>query len=128
MSHKKQGGRDWDWGSGPGGGLGTKLGQIAGPQEGMGYDISAAPGPGIETGGVNIGPFGSYKESPTIMPTVSCVKIGENMGTDGALETPMSTSPAMVMGSGGASDGTGPSGTGGISSPFTSPFGEKVGK
>lgn len=127
MSHKMQGGRDWDWGSGPGGGLGTKLGQIAGPQEGMGYDISAAPKGGAEVGGLNIGPFGSYKESPTILPTVTGVTIGENMGTDGALETPMSTSTAMLMGSG-ASDGTGPSGTGGISSPFTSPFGEKVGK
>ena len=127
MSHKMQGGRDWDWGSGPGGGLGTKLGSIAGPQEGMGYDISAAPKGGAEVGGLNIGPFGSYKESPTILPTVTGVTIGENMGTDGALETPMSTSTAMLMGSG-ASDGTGPSGTGGISSPFTSPFGEKVGK
>lgn len=126
MSHKMNGGRDWDWGSGPGGGLGTKQGQIAGPNEGMGYDIKAAPGPGIETGGCGIGPFGTYKESPTIMPTVSAVSVGENMGTDGGLETPMSTSPAMLMGSGGSS-GSG-SQSGGIASPLQTPFGDRVGK
>lgn len=130
MSHKMSGGRDYDWGSGPGGGLGEKQGPISGPQEASGYQITPAPSGGAEAGGCGVGPFGGYKESPTILPTVTGVSVGESQGGagGGAIETPMDTTTAMLMGSGGGSDSTGAMGGGSISSPFVSPWGDSVGK
>jgi hypothetical protein len=127
-------GRDYAYGAGPGGGLGNKIGQIGSPQENPPYSIEPGGGASQKRGEPN-GPFGQYMQSNSVMPIVTRDSMGGspqqgfgNVGSGGKIDTPMDTSTAMpgVTGNGG---GTGPTSGGGakISSPFSSPWGDKVG-
>lgn len=122
--HKKN---DYDFGSGVGGGTGTMHGKIASPQDPCGYELSANTTKS-ELGGEPVAPFGSYKESPNLMMGVSRDSMTANITVQGGISTPMDTSKAAMPGITG-SDGTGATsgGEAKISSPFVSPFGDKVG-
>lgn len=131
MPHMKNG-RDYDYGSGPGGGLGTMHGQIGSPQDPCPYDITAAGGKG-QKGGEPDGPFGQYMQSPSPLPITTRDSLAGapqqgfgNVGSGGGIDTPMDTSTFMP-GVSGKSSGTGPSGGAKISSPFNSPWGDSVG-
>lgn len=113
--HKQ--GWDWDYGAGPGGGLGTKHGPIASPAEGTKWSVSPNSGGGAK-GGEPQGPFGQHKQTSSILPIIGRDSLGENLGASGEIVTPMSTSGAAMPGVSG-SDGTGPTGEGKISSPWS---------
>lgn len=118
-------GMDYAYGAGPGGGLGTKHGGIASPQGPCGYDITPNGG-GSQKGGEPMGPFGSHKESPNEMMGVARDSMTGNPSSQGGFVTPMDTSNSAMPGITGQSSGTGPN-NGGISSPWSGPFGDKVG-
>lgn len=113
--HKK--GWDWDFGAGPGGGLGTMHGSIASPAEACGYEVSPGSGGGAK-GGEPQGPFGKHRQTESILPIIGRDSLGGNLGTGGDIATPMSTSGAAMPGLSG-SDGTGQTGEGKISSPWS---------
>lgn len=133
MSHIKNG-RDYDYGSGPGGGLGNMHGKIGSPLDPCGYDITPNAG-GSGKGGEPNGPFGQYTQSssPMTITTRDTTSASPqqgfgNLGSGGKIVTPMDTSTAMP-GVSGQSSGSGPTSGGGakISSPFSSPWGDSVG-
>src|SRR5262245_41185029 len=126
-------GRDYAYGAGPGGGLGTKHGPIGSPQEPCGYDITPGGGPS-QKGGEPNGPFGQHMQSQSVLPIVGRDGLQGgpqegfgNLGSGGGISTPMDTSTAMP-GVSGQSSGSGPTSGGGakISSPFSSPWGDSV--
>lgn len=123
MSHNING-RDWDWGSGPGGGLGTKHGPLGSPAEDCGYSADPNGGASLK-GGDPTGKWAQFKETPNQLMGVSRDGLASSPTAAGAIETPMNTSTAMPMGSG-KSDGTGPQNGANISSPWTGPFGNTV--
>src|SRR5262245_52760335 len=128
-------GRDYAYGAGPGGGLGTKHGPIGSPQEPCGYDITPDGGPS-QKGGEPNGPFGQYMQSQSDLPIATRDGLsgkpqegfGNLGGAQGRVLTPMDTSTAMPQVSG-ESSGSGPTSGGGakISSPWAGPFGDSVG-
>lgn len=108
-------------------GYGNKHGQIASPQGPCGYDIQ--PGGGrSQKGGEPDGPFGSHKQSSSVMPIVTRDSLGADPASRGGITTPMDTAPTLT-GVSGKSDGTGPVSGGGakISTPLGSPWGDSVG-
>lgn len=123
MAHKP--GWDWDFGAGPGGGLGTMHGSIASPAESCGYDAQPNGGGGLK-GREPQGPFSQHPETNSLMNTVFRDQLAANASAAGGIETPMSTSGAALPGVRG-SDGTGGAGGGKISSPFSSPWGDSAG-
>lgn len=124
-------GREYAYGSGPGGGLGNMHGKIGSPLDPVNNEIQPNGG-NSQKGGESNGPFGAYKETPNLMMGVSRDSLGGapqqgfgNLGSGGGISTPMDTSTFMpgVRGS----DGSGPAGSGKIASPLGSPWGETVG-
>lgn len=116
-------------------GFGPMHGKIATPQGPCKYSIE--PGGGAsQKGGEPNGPFGQYMQSPSDLPIATRDSLsgapqqgfGNLGGSQGKIQTPMDTSTAMP-GVSGQSSGSGPVSGGGakISSPFSSPFGDKVG-
>src|SRR5690348_2756674 len=103
---------DYDYGAGPGGGLGNKHGPIGSPLDPCGYEIQ--PGGGAsQKGGETNGPFSQYKQSSSPLPIVGRDSMSGapqqgfgNLGSGGGIVTPMDTAPTLpgVRGS----DGTGP--------------------
>lgn len=135
MPHDMKNGRDYDYGSGPGGGMGTMHGQIASPLDPCGYDISPSGGGGVK-GGEPSGPFGQYQQSSSVLPiTVRDSLPGAPQegfanlgGAQGRFMTPMDNSKSAMPGVRG-SDGTGAisGGEAKISSPWVGPWGDSVG-
>lgn len=120
-------GRDYAYGAGPGGGLGTKIGPFGSPQETPPYSIE--PGGGkSQKGGEPNGPFGAHKQSNSPLPIVGRDGMGANPTIQGGISTPMDNAGSAMPGVEGSS-GTGPTSGGGakISSPFVSPWGDMVG-
>lgn len=125
-------GKDYAYGAGPGGGMGHKHGQIGSPLEPCKYSISASDGGG-QKGGEPNGPFGGYTQSSSPLPITTRDSLAGapqegfgNLGSGGRISTPMDTSTAMP-GMRGSGAGTGSTGGGKISSPFSSPWGDSVG-
>lgn len=116
---------DFANGAGPGGGLGTKHGEIGSPLEPCPYTVDPGSGPS-QKGGEPQGPFGAHKQSPSILPIVGRDGMGANVGAGGRIDSPMDNPASALPGVTGAS-GTGPTGAGKISSPFSSPWKESAG-
>jgi hypothetical protein len=126
-------GMEYAYGAGPGGGRGTKHGGIASPQGPCPYEITPGGGNG-QQGGEPDGPFGSHKQSSSPLPITTRDSLAgapqqgfANLGgAQSRVKTPMDTAPT-IPGVTGQSSGSGPTGAGKISTPFTSPWGETVG-
>lgn len=125
MPHDKKKGWDYDYGAGPGGGLGNMHGQIGSPQDPCPYDITPNGGKS-DKGGEPSGPFGAHKETANQMMGVDRDSMSATPTIQGGISTPMDTSTASMPGVSGSS-GTGPTGGAKISSPFSSPWGDSVG-
>lgn len=104
------------YGSGPGGGLGVKHGEIASPQGPCGYDAEPNGGKSLK-GGDPTGRWAEHKETPNMMMGVSRDGLAANPSAGGDIITPMSTSKSEMPGLSGSS-GTGPTGAAKISSPW----------
>jgi hypothetical protein len=126
-------GNEYAYGAGPGGGTGNMHGQIASPLQLCKHDITANSGSG-QKGGEPNGPFGSYSQSSSPLPITTRDSLpgapqqgfGNLGGAQARVVTPMDTAPTLP-GVTGQSSGTGSTGGGKISSPFSSPWGESVG-
>lgn len=126
-------GKEYAYGTGPGGGLGNMHGQIGSPQEPCPYEITPGGGGG-QKGGERSGPFGSYTQSSSPLPVTTRDSLAgapqqgfANLGgSQGRVSTPMDTAPT-IPGVEGQSSGSGPTGGGKISSPFSSPWKDSVG-
>lgn len=125
---------EYAYGAGPGGGLGNDHGGgIKGPLEICPYEVT--PGGGAsQKGGEPNGPFGQYMQSSSLLPITTRDSLAgapqqgfANLGgSQGKVVTPMDTSTTLP-GVSGQSSGSGPSGGGKISTPFSSPWGDSVG-
>lgn len=133
MKHKSDGTYDYgammkksdmgyDYGSGA---KPTMHGQIASPLEPCGYEITANGG-ASQKGGEPNGPFGQHMETPNSMMGVGRDSMTGNLGVSGEISTPMDTAKAAMPGVTGSS-GTGQTGDGKISTPWSGPFGQSVG-
>jgi len=126
-------GNEYAYGAGPGGGTGNMHGKIASPLQVCPYDVTAGGGKSMK-GGEPSGPFGQYLQSPSDLPIVGRDGMEANIqegfgnvgGSVGNIQTPMDNPTSALPGVTG-SDGTGPTGGGKISSPFSSPWGDSVG-
>lgn len=127
-------GMEYAYGAGPGGGLGNDHGAgIKGPLEKCPYEITPGGGPS-QKGGEPNGRFGQYKQSNSVLPIATRDGLAgapqegfANLGgSQGRISTPMDNSSAAMPGVSGSS-GTGPTGGGKISGPFSSPWGDSVG-
>lgn len=93
-------------------------GQIGSPFESCRSEVSPSDGAG-EKGGVSLGQFGRWKQSPSDLP----IQVGSDVpfSTGGSqFETPMNEAGAGIGVSGSA--GTGAKGEGSLSSPFVAPW------
>lgn len=106
-------------------GLGEKHGPFAGPWGACPYTITPNGG-ASEKGGEPKAPFGSHKETPNDLMGVSRDSMSAVPGIQGGISTPMDTSKSEMPGVTGSS-GTGPTGGGKISSPWSGPWGDSVG-
>lgn len=118
-------GKDYAYGAGPGGGLGTMHGPIGSPQDACPYSVEPNGGRSLKGGEPN-GPFGSHKETPNQMMGVARDSMSAQPTIQGEISTPMDTSKSEMPGISGAS-GYGQSGGGKIVGPFVSPWGDSVG-
>jgi hypothetical protein len=125
-------GNEYAYGAGPGGGLGNKIGEIGSPLNNPPYSIEPSGGGG-QKGGEPNGPFGQYTQSNSPLPITTRDSLGGapqqgfgNVGSGGGIQTPMDNPSAAMPGVTGSS-GTGPTGGGKISSPFSGPWGDSVG-
>ncbi len=98
-------------------GLGNKHGEIASPQGPCGYEATPNGGPS-QKGGDQTGRWGEHPETSNIMMTVARDGLAASPTASGSIVTPMSTAKSEMPGLKG-SDGTGPKGQGGISSPWS---------
>lgn len=125
-------GMDYAYGAGPGGGLANHMhGPIGSPQEQCPYEITPGGGASQKRGEPN-GPFGQYMQSSSPLPITTRDSLAGapqegfmNLGGSQArVVTPMDTAPTLP-GVTGQSSGSGPTGDGKISTPFTNPWGKQ---
>jgi hypothetical protein len=98
-------------------GLGHKHGQIGSPQSPCGYNAEPNGGPS-QKGGDQTGRWGEWPETQNEMMGVARDGLAANPTASGDIVTPMSSSKSEMPGLKGSS-GTGPTGAGKISSPWT---------